>query len=933
MAGPFDFTGQNIEDSYQRVLQTDGANLYDGTGSLFSLPSAFPYTGSALITGSLGVTGSISVNGRTGTGLISIYGDVGSTLRLNVGSSNPNKLQFTQEFTPGTPTEIGFVSNEWGTGMILSTFQDIIFKPGNTERAKFVGATGNFLVGTTVDSGYKLNVSGSALFQNGSTPLMIVSSSGVVTIGLSGSAYGSTGTSNGKLTINNTSGNNAIAIRAGETGYQLAIKTTVSDSIGAEFVWFDGATITFLQYGGGIGARLGASGFAQFRANNYTPDGNATIHTGNSNAERLRVTNAGLIGIGTTLPSASLHIKGATSSSLSSSLLIQNANNSSSFIVLDDGFVGVGTSTPTYKLTVQGTTLADSSVSSQGSFNLNPLTAPAAIGGYTLSAGSALGVGTYYYFVVYVTSLGETSAGSTLTVTTTTSNTTVNLTNIPISTDSRVLARKIYRTKVNFTSDNEWFLATINDNITTTYTDTTPDASLTGVGLQAYKVNTTSRYITTNGTQGMILDANLTALGLSAGRTIISSNAAAVRSVFIGALAGENVTTGTANVLIGGASGRNLTTGGSNTLIGDLAGFVISNASNNTAIGSQTARYLTTGGNNIIIGASSANVLTDGSTQFTQGTNNTILGNSIRMSTITDTNSIIIGNTAWGLGSNTAVLGNDSTTRTALRGNISIGTTGSISSTLHVKGSGATNATTALRVENSNGSASLAVLDNGNVGIGGEPIASTYKLRVYGTIWADSFAQLSQLAGYAGVGIIQYYDGGTTFRMRVYGTHPSEAVKGIISIDRQDLTYSGLENTITHTASFYQDHPSLVIRSNNTSANSFYLQNYMYASGALFVTSQPAGGDTSFRFKPSASITSSPDVFVINTSGVQVTGSLNVSGSARITNGLIISSSTTINDQLVINIPETDGPVDRANPAGFYKATVNGAVVYLPYYL
>ena len=38
MAGPFDLTGQNIEDSYQRVLQTpDGVNIYDGTGSLFTV--------------------------------------------------------------------------------------------------------------------------------------------------------------------------------------------------------------------------------------------------------------------------------------------------------------------------------------------------------------------------------------------------------------------------------------------------------------------------------------------------------------------------------------------------------------------------------------------------------------------------------------------------------------------------------------------------------------------------------------------------------------------------------------------------------------------------------------------------------------------------------------------------------------------------------
>jgi len=63
MAGPFDFTGQNIEDSYQRVLQTDGASIYDGTGSAFTLPSAFPYTGSARITGSLNVIGTTTITG------------------------------------------------------------------------------------------------------------------------------------------------------------------------------------------------------------------------------------------------------------------------------------------------------------------------------------------------------------------------------------------------------------------------------------------------------------------------------------------------------------------------------------------------------------------------------------------------------------------------------------------------------------------------------------------------------------------------------------------------------------------------------------------------------------------------------------------------------------------------------------------------------
>ena len=34
-----DLTGQNIQDTYQKVVQTDGTNLADGTGS--ALPITF----------------------------------------------------------------------------------------------------------------------------------------------------------------------------------------------------------------------------------------------------------------------------------------------------------------------------------------------------------------------------------------------------------------------------------------------------------------------------------------------------------------------------------------------------------------------------------------------------------------------------------------------------------------------------------------------------------------------------------------------------------------------------------------------------------------------------------------------------------------------------------------------------------------------------
>lgn len=362
-----------------------------------------------------------------------------------------------------------------------------------------------------------------------------------------------------------------------------------------------------------------------------------------------------------------------------------------SMVVTGGGLVGIGTIAPTYRVDVQGTTLATSSVSVQGAFNINPLAAPPVIGGFTLSAGTNLGVGQYYYFVVYVTAIGETSAGTPLSVVTTAGNTTVNLTGIPVSTDPRVTARKIYRTKLGGAIDNQWFLATISDNVTTTYTDSATDASLTGANLQSYKVNTTARYFTVSGTQGMVIDQNLTALGRSAGNAIITSNATAVRTVLIGAQAGQNITTGKSNVIVG-VAGVNVTTGSENSLFGDLAGYNLNTGNGNTIIGSQSGRFLTSGYNNIFIGPAAGSLLADGTTQVTTAFQNIAIGRNARMSTINDSNSIIIGDTALGLGSNTTVIGNSSTTFTSIpAGNMTVGGTTNAGYKLDVNGTFRTN--------------------------------------------------------------------------------------------------------------------------------------------------------------------------------------------------------------------------------------------------
>jgi hypothetical protein len=72
MPGPFDFTGQNIEDSYQRVLQTDGTLIYDGTGSLFTItPISASYATTASYVNPLVqnviITGSLQATSFTGS--------------------------------------------------------------------------------------------------------------------------------------------------------------------------------------------------------------------------------------------------------------------------------------------------------------------------------------------------------------------------------------------------------------------------------------------------------------------------------------------------------------------------------------------------------------------------------------------------------------------------------------------------------------------------------------------------------------------------------------------------------------------------------------------------------------------------------------------------------------------------------------------------
>jgi len=90
MAGPLDLTGQNIENTYQRILQTDGTRIYNGTGSLVTLfTGSFTGSFSGSFTGSLLGTASWAINAVSSSFPIRV---TGSTLHSvsPLSTNNPN---------------------------------------------------------------------------------------------------------------------------------------------------------------------------------------------------------------------------------------------------------------------------------------------------------------------------------------------------------------------------------------------------------------------------------------------------------------------------------------------------------------------------------------------------------------------------------------------------------------------------------------------------------------------------------------------------------------------------------------------------------------------------------------------------------------------------------------------------------------------------
>ena len=129
------------------------------------------------------------------------------------------------------------------------------------------------------------------------------------------------------------------------------------------------------------------------------------------------------------------------------------------------------------------------------------------------------------------------------------------------------------------------------------------------------------------------------------------------------------------NTFIGYQAGRSNTSGYYNTALGFRALYSNTTGGVNTAIGNSALYSNTTGGYNTAIGFYAGVYSADGKTPNLTSTYSIYIGPNTKASFSGATNEIVIGYNAVGAGSNSVVLGNDSITKTILKGNVGIGTT------------------------------------------------------------------------------------------------------------------------------------------------------------------------------------------------------------------------------------------------------------------
>lgn len=355
--------------------------------------------------------------------------------------------------------------------------------------------------------------------------------------------------------------------------------------------------------------------------------------------------------------------------------------------------------------------------------------------------------GTYSYATTFYTPIGETDDSS-LYATISVVNKKVDISNIPISLDSTVLGRRIYRTVGNPADPTfRKLLVDINNNIVTTYQDNIADGDL---GVAEKAINTTGEQLKSNsdvlmqigessfsiGKGNGVLGYANTAVGNYAMAAVIDAYrcvAVGLYSQFMNQYAGRVTSVGihSANdnvsgndIVAVGYGATHFNTASDITAIGSMAAELGVSGSGITAIGMSSVHQniigngitsvghhnlfdclddyntstgylglykLQNGKHNISMGSNTAILVAAGNAYNVNCNKGIYIGDDIRVSADGNTNEIVIGDSAIGNGSNTATIGNSSITKTVLRGDIGVDVVAPISKLHLLKYAGSAN--------------------------------------------------------------------------------------------------------------------------------------------------------------------------------------------------------------------------------------------------
>ena len=332
----------------------------------------------------IGPSGQLGIGGAT-------YGTSGYVLTSGGASAAPTWSQVSASSLSGVlPVANG------GTNISSYTIGDIIYASGTTTLSKLADiATGNVLLSGGVGVapaygkvGLTTHVSGTLPIANGGTNLTSTPTNGQLLIG-NGTDY-SLGTLTASTGISVTNGSGSITIaNTGVTSLTAGTNISVSASTGGVTIsttttpTWTSETVPLISGG------TTASSTLTLQSTSGAGTSDAIIFNTASQSERMRITTAGNVGIGTASPSAKLQIQGSQASGTANVLYLDNSsttgttlasvsfsnagsvkasiaacvagdgymtfnnnNNSEKMRIDASGNVGIGTSSPASKLDV-----------------------------------------------------------------------------------------------------------------------------------------------------------------------------------------------------------------------------------------------------------------------------------------------------------------------------------------------------------------------------------------------------------------------------------------------------------------------------------------------------------------------------------------------------------------------------------------------------